>query len=98
MSSAGSVVADRVAQIAAAALRRDPARWWDAEELAAEVQQRAPGLSADPLPHVRAVLRAWRATGAVQEAREVRIGVRARERGTRRRGPPVVVVRHVAGG
>ncbi len=90
-----TVVADRVRSIVRAALVGAPGRWWDAEELAAQVEIHAPSLSADPLAVVRVVLRAALAEAEPWLAfdRQARPSARARYLGKGNRGVPVLVYR-----
>ena len=88
-----AIVGDRVRQLVAAALRDQPGRWWDVNELVEAVLDRAPGLSTDPEAHVVQSLRAARQAGAAWLAwrQEPRPSARARYGGGRRAGRAVFV-------
>jgi hypothetical protein len=89
------IVAERVERVVCEALRGEPTRWWDAEELTERVVEAAPGLSQDPGAYVRIILHRLRAEGAdwLEWQRELRMSARARAMGGTRRGPPAFVCR-----
>ncbi len=90
-----TVVAERVQHVVRAALRSAPGRWWDAEELAAELERHAPNLSADPLAAVQRELRGVRQAGAawLRWERQARPSMRARLMGSGKCGAPGFVYR-----
>jgi hypothetical protein len=94
-AAGAAIVEDRARRIIRSVLLNAPGRWWDAEELAGAIQERAPELSRDPLAVVRVVLRKALRAGEtwLDWERQARPSARARMLGKRNAGVPVLVYR-----